>query len=349
MTIKDVAECSGVSVSTVSRVLNNHPDVSEAARSRVMETVRKLHYVPNNSARDLVRPQTAAIGLVVRGAGNPFFSGVIRAVEQEINAAGYTMVLHQIRSGEDELQAGAELARSKRLLGVILLGGCFDYTPEQTAALGIPFVCCSFTNSFGSLNKDAYSSVSIDDQAEAYRAVTFLIRQGHKNIAILLDSKQDHSISELRFRGYCQALLDAGIAPDTALVTEAGTFDMAAAYEGTCRLLRSQAEFTALFVIADSMAVAAMKALHDHGLRVPEDCSVIAIDGIDMSAYTIPTLTTLIHPVDAMGKESVRSLIDIIEGRGGNRHIQLRTALRPGGSVGAGPVFTSANDVKIKP
>ena len=335
MTIKDVAEHSGVSVSTVSRVLNNHPDVSEAVRSRVLETVRELHYVPNSSARDLVRPQSDAIGLVVRGVGNPFFSSVIRAVEQAVSQAGYTMVLHQIPSGEDEIRAAAELARSKRLLGLILLGGCFDYTPEQTAALEIPFVCCSFTNSFGSLKKDAYSSVSIDDQAEARRAVEALIRQGHLKIAVLLDSVQDHSISELRYRGYCQALSENGIPLEPDLVAETGAFDMSAAYEGTRRLLARKKEFTALFVIADSMAIAAMKALHDSGRRIPEDCSIIAIDGIDMSSYTVPTLTTLIQPQEAMGEEAVRILVDMVEERAANRHIRMDTTLRIGGSVAA--------------
>ena len=334
MTIKDVAEHSGVSVSTVSRVLNNHPDVSEAVRSRVLETVRELHYVPNSSARDLVRPQSDAIGLVVRGVGNPFFSSVIRAVEQAVNQAGYTMVLHQIPSGEDEIRAAAELARSKRLLGLILLGGCFDYTPEQMAALEIPFVC-SFTNSFGSLKKDAYSSVSIDDQAEARRAVEVLIRQGHRKIAVLLDSVQDHSISELRYRGYCQALSENGIPLEPDLVAETGAFDMSAAYEGTRRLLARKKEFTALFVIADSMAIAAMKALHDSGRRIPEDCSIIAIDGIDMSSYTVPTLTTLIQPQEAMGEEAVRILVDMVEERAANRHIRMDTTLRIGGSVAA--------------
>lgn len=333
MTIKDVAEYSGVSVSTVSRVLNNHPDVSDAVRARVMSAVRELHYVPNNSARDLVRPQSDAIGLVVRGVGNPFFVAVIRAVEQAVSRAGYTMVLHQINTEDNELLAGASLARSKKLRGLILLGGCFDYTPEQTAALGIPFVCCSFTNSFGSLEKTTYSSVSIDDQAEACRAVRLLTEKGHRKIAVLLDSTHDHSISELRYRGYCQALEEAGIPLEEELVEEIGDFNMAAAYEGTCRLLRRRGDFTALFVIADSMAVAAMKALHDCGRRVPEDCSVIAIDGIDMSAYTIPTLTTLIQPKEAMGAEAVDILLDMIENRGGNRHVRLDTTLRSGGSV----------------
>ncbi len=333
MTIKDVAEYSGVSVSTVSRVLNNHPDVSEAVRSRVLETVRELHYVPNNSARDLVRPQSDAIGLVVRGVGNPFFTGVIRAIEDAIGQVGYTMVLHQIRSGEDELRAGAELARSKRLLGLILLGGCFDYTPEQTAALDVPFVCCSFTNSFGSLKKTAYSSVSIDDQAEARRAVELLIHRGHRKIAVLLDSIHDHSISELRYRGYCQALAENGISLDPELVCETETFDMAAAYESARCLLEREKDFTALFVIADSMAIAAIKALRDGGRRIPEDCSIIAIDGIDMSAYTVPTLTTLIQPQEAMGEETVRILLDMVEKRAANRHIRVETTLRTGGSV----------------
>lgn len=333
MTIKDVAERCGVSVSTVSRVLNNHPDVSEAIREKVMAVVQELHYVPNNSARDLVKPKSDAIGLVVRGVGNPFFTGVIRAIEHTITEAGYTMVLHQIRSGEDELREGAELARSKRLLGLILLGGCFDYTPEQTASLGVPFVCCSFTNSFGTLRKDQFSSVSINDQKEAYRAVRMLTERGHKKIAVLLDSIRDHSISQLRYMGYCQALEESGIFLDSDLVEETVTYEMTDGYAGMERLLKRRDDFTAVFVISDAMAVAAMKALHDHGKRIPEDCSVVAIDGIDMSAYMVPTLTTLVQPQEEMGESAVRILVDIVEGRAGNRHLLLETAPREGGSV----------------
>ncbi|MBQ9320736.1 MAG: LacI family DNA-binding transcriptional regulator, partial [Eubacterium sp.] len=96
MTIKDVAEYSGVSVSSVSRVLNDHPDVSESVREKVLEAVRVLHYVPNNSARDLSRTKTDAIGLIVRGAGNPFFTPIIRSIEKCILDAGYTMEILQI-------------------------------------------------------------------------------------------------------------------------------------------------------------------------------------------------------------------------------------------------------------
>lgn len=333
MTIKDVAEYCGVSVSTVSRALNNHPDVSAAIRTKVMDAVQELHYVPNSSARDLVKPKSDSIGLVVRGVGNPFFTGVIRAIERAITEAGYTMVLHQIQSGEDEVRAGAELARSKRLRGLILLGGCFDYTPEQTASLEIPFVCCTYTNSFGTLRKDAFSSVSIDDQREAYRAVRLLTEKGHQKIAVILDSIHDHSISQLRYMGYRQALEDGGIVLDTGLIEETVTFEMADGYAAMERLLERRNDFTAVFVISDALAVAAIKALHDHGKRVPEDCSVVAIDGIDMSEYTVPTLTTLVQPQKEMGENTVRILVNMIEGKAGNQHVLLETTPRMGGSI----------------
>ena len=333
MTIKDIAERCGVSVSTVSRVLNNHPDVSERVRTKVMDVVNEVHYVPNSSARDLVKTKSDAIGLVVRGVGNPFFTEVIRSIEQMVGKAGYSLVLHQINSGEDELLAGASLSRSKKLQGLIFLGGCFDYDPEKTAALGVPFVCCTYTNSFGSLKKEEYSSVYVDDLEEAFRAVNMLVEKGHRKIAILLDSVRDRSISELRYQGYCKALEQAGIPLDMGLVEEIGGYEMVDAYEGMNRLMDRREDFTAVFTIGDALAVAAMKAMHDRGKRVPEDCSFIAIDGIDMSVYSIPTLTTLVQPKEQLGKESVRILLDMIEGRHGNRHVKLATTLRFGGSL----------------
>lgn len=333
MTIKDVARRCGVSVSTVSRVLNQHPDVSESVRERVMDAVRELHYVPNASARDLVLPAADAFGLVVRGVGNPFFTQVIRSVEEEAVRRGWGMVFRQIQSGEDELSCGAELVRSKRLRGLILLGGCYDYTPERVAALEVPFVCCTYTNRFGSLDRNAFSSVSIDDQAEARRAVQVLTRLGHRKIAIVLDSIHDRSISELRYRGYVQALAEAGAAVEDDFVLETVDFEMDAAYRETCRLLDKRRDFTAVFAVSDAMAIAAMKALHDGGRSVPEDCSVIGIDGIPLSLYTVPTLTTLIQPQEAMGRTAVELLADILEGKGRPRHVRMETVLREGGTV----------------
>ncbi len=335
MTIKDIAERCGVSVSTVSRVLNHHPDVSQAVRDRVLQAIEEVHYVPNNSARDLVKAQSDDIGLVIRGAGNPFYTEVVPVMEQAIGRAGYSLVIHQILSEDDEVRAGAELVRSKRLKGLILLGGRFDYSEEQLKVLDVPFVCCTYGNSFGQLTDAQYSSVTIDDLNEARKAVSYLIEQGHTKIAILLGSTCDSSISELRYRGYCQALEEAGIQLDEELVQETGNFSMEAAYEGMTKLLQRRDDFTAVFAIADSMAMAAMRALYEGGKHVPTDVSVIAIDGIPMSAYTVPALTTLVQPKKEMGETPVHILVDMIEGKAKHRHVILPTTVREGESVAA--------------
>ena len=152
MTIKDIADACGVSVSTVSRVLNKHPDVSRAVRERVMEAVKTLHYVPNNGARDLVRSSSDAVGVVVRGMGNLFFSDIIKTVSSELDSCGLTMVLRYLDSDGDEVEAGALLQREKKLRGLIFLGGRFDYTPEEMHRVSVPYVCCSYTNRFGTLD-----------------------------------------------------------------------------------------------------------------------------------------------------------------------------------------------------
>ncbi len=333
MTIKDVAQHCGVSITTVSRVLNNHPDVKEAVRAKVLKAIEELHYVPNNSARDLGKSQTDTIGVVLRGASNPFLISVLHSIEKEVAAAGYTLTVQQIDTCDDELSAGASLVRSKRLRGLILLGGEFDYTPQRTAGLKVPFVCCTFTGSFGSLNKDSYSSVSIDDYAEAYRAVKTLLDHGHRRVAILLESTHDRSISELRYRGYCDALRDAGIQPDPDLIAESGSFEMLDVYKATKRLISRCRDFTALFTISDLMAMAAIKALHSAKLQVPTDCSVISIDGLEMTRYTVPTLTSLVQPAEEMGTQAVRILTEVLKGTGNHRHIRLSTALRDGETV----------------
>lgn len=333
MTIKDVAQYCGVSITTVSRVLNNHPDVRENVRAKVLAAIQELHYVPNNSARDLGKSQTDTIGVVLRGAANPFLTSVLRSVEKAVDGAGYTLALQQIGTDDDEVAAGASLVRSKRLKGLILLGGEFDYSPQRIADLTVPFVCCTFTGSFGSLSKESYSSVSIDDHAEAYRAVKNLLDHGHRRIAVLLESTDDHSISELRYHGYCDALRDAGIDPDPALVAQSGSFEMLDVYKATKRLIARRRDFTALFTISDLMAMAAIKALHSAGLQVPEDCSVISIDGIEMTRYTVPTLTSLVQPGDEMGTQAVRILTEVLEGRGAHRHLRLSTTLREGETV----------------
>ncbi|MEG1633733.1 MAG: LacI family DNA-binding transcriptional regulator [Oscillospiraceae bacterium] len=333
MTIKDIARLCGVSVSTVSRVLNERPDVSPEVRTRVLEAVSSSNYIPNNSARDLVRTSSDAIGLVVRGVSNPFYADIIKTVEREIDAAGCTMVMQQIGSNEDEIKRGAVMEREKKLRGIVFLGGRSDYSSAELALLNVPFVCCAYTNSFGTLSEDEYSSVSIEDEKAAANAVKELYRLGHRRIAALVCDTHDRSISELRYLGYLRALEECGIAPDEALVECAGSFDMGDAYAAMTRLIGRGVNFTAVFTIADAMAIAAVKALDDNGRPVPEACSVIAIDGLQLSEYVRPTLTTLCQPSEEMGRESVRILLSMIAHGAHNQHRTVGTAFREGGSV----------------
>ena len=237
MTIKDIARISGVSITTVSRVLNDRPDVSDESRRRVLDVIESTNYIPNNSARDLVKTKSDSIGLVVRGISNPFYTDIIRSVEAGITAGGYTMVMQQISSDEDELKRAAVMEREKRLRGLVLLGGRFDYSAADLALLNVPFVCCSFGNHYGTLERVDYSSVSIADMETAYQATRYLLDNGHRRIAALITCPDDHSISQLRYEGYTKALAEAGIPLDESLVICTGTFNI----QDSCLLYTSDA------------------------------------------------------------------------------------------------------------
>ena len=269
----------------------------------------------------------------MRGVSNPFYTDIIRAVEDGITAEGFTMVMQQIGTCDDEIKRGAMMEREKRLRGIVFLGGRSDYTPEELTMLNVPFVCCSYANQYGTLPEGSYASVSIADEEEAYRAVMELYRCGHRRIAALVARTDDRAISQLRYQGYLRALADCGLPTEEELVIRAGSFDIGDAYRATAERLRQGADFTAVFSIADNMALGAMRALREAGCRVPEDCSVIAIDGLTMSEYFHPMLTTLCQPMEEMGRRSVEILMDMIHGRGRPRCETVRTVLRRGASV----------------
>ena len=333
MTIKDIAKQCSVSVSTVSRVLNDRPDVSDEVRRKVRAAIKDSNYIPNNSARDLVRTKSESIGLVVRGVSNPFYTDIIQAIEKTVTDAGFSLVMQQIPSCGDEVQRAAIMEREKRLQGIIFLGGRLDYSPEDLAMLNVPYVCCSYSNQYGTLRIGEYSAVSIADEEAAQQAVDHLYGHGHRRIAALICRPDDQSISQLRYQGYCKALSSHGIPLDPELVMCAGSFDIRDAYDAVCEKLRQGAEFTALFAIADSMAIGAMRALRDEGRAVPQDCSVIAIDGLELSAYIEPPLTTLCQPMEEMGQRSAQILLGLIHGHGAHCCEVLPTRLRQGGSV----------------
>lgn len=334
LTIKDIARLANVSVSTVSRVLNDRPDVSEESRRRVRAVIADQHYIPNNSARSLVLTNSDAVGLIVRGMQNPFYTEIIRTIEEALDAAGYSLVMHQIGFSDNEIAAGAVMQREKRLRGIIFLGGRSDYTPQEIAQVTVPIVLCTFTNTGGTLPADRYSSVSICDEDAAFDAVSELVRNGHRRIAALVADADDSSISQLRFQGYCRALRENGIPLRSELVFATGdSFAIEDAYRTMSEGLERDAEFTALFAISDDMAIGAMRALRERGRRIPEDCSVIAIDGITVSEYIYPMLSTVCQPKEELGARSAELLLDVLEGRGSHRQLTLPTTLRKGASI----------------
>lgn len=335
MTIKDIAKISGVSVSTVSRVLNNHPDVSKDVRRKVMAVVEEYNYIPNNSARALGQSKSDNIGLIVRGISNPFYTSIIHEIEQDIEKAGYTLVMQQIGSCDDELLAGAMMERDKRLRGLIFLGGRLDSTKDQIAGIGVPFVNCSSNNAYGTLDADSYSSVSIDDTQTAYEAVKELYKEGHRRIAVLLARPDDGSVSQIRYEGYVKALTEAGMAPDEDLIISVDSYNIADAYYGTRKWLEKGIAFDAIFAIADNLAMGAMRALREKGIDVPGQCSIVAIDGIEVSEYMAPALSTYCQPMKELGRTSVELLIDLIEKKGKHRQIILPTIFREGGTISA--------------
>lgn len=336
MNIKDIARVSGVSVSTVSRVLNDHPDVSPKTRERIKEIMEQSSYVPNLGARFLSKSETNNIGLIVRGMSNPFYTDIITEIEKDIAEAGYSLVIQHIDVDADELMAAALMERDKKLQGVILLGGRLDYTADQITDINIPFVFCSYNNQYGTLERTEYSSVCVDDDEAAYEAVKKLYAYGHRKIAILLSGTDDGSVSQMRYEGYRRALKDLDLPMEEELVLSVGSFGIEDAYQGMKKYLEEGREFTAVFAIADNIAIGAIRALIDAGYSIPKDCSIIAIDGIEVSKYTYPSLSTYEQPKKEMGAEAVKQLVCLIEDEDTeNRQLILPIAFRTGETIAA--------------
>lgn len=182
-----------------------------------------------------------------------------------------------------------------------------------------------------SINKNSYSSISVDDRRESARMVDYLIGLGHTRIAILIAEAEEQSIGKLRLEGYCDSLKAHGIALNPRLVCQTddglGHFSMENGYRTTKKLLESKEPFTALYAVADALAIGALRALHEAGMEVPGDVSIAGYDGIDMANYTVPSLTTMHQPVEEMAKATTKLLFNIIAGRAEHQHITYKAEL----------------------
>lgn len=331
MTIVDIAGIAGVSVSTVSRVLNNHPDVSVKTRKKVMAVIESNAYIPNNSARNLKRESMKAIGVVVKGLSNPFFIEMLNVIQVELEDNRYMMMLHQIDPREDEVQAAISLCKEKKPRGLIFMGGNFD-TNDQLARLDVPYMMLTIT--MQKREGQEFSSVSVDDFRSAYDITRHMLACGHRNIAAISSNADDRSISRLRIDGFRQAIIDAGMDFDGDSIAYAGAFTRKAGYDSATELL-GRKDVTCIFCISDLLALGAMRAIHDMGKSVPGDISVIGYDGIDEGRYSIPSLATVKQPDKEMAHMGVKILLDHIRNGGEHRHMTFATSFTEGESFRA--------------
>lgn len=338
VTIKDIAAGAGVSVSTVSRVLNQKGYVSEDARSRVLDVIARYHFRPNNSARNLRSNSSRCIGLFVKGITNPFFSKMIRVIEEKTTMRGYSLLIQNVDDRENAMAVAIAEAQSRTLCGVLLMGGSFGYTQEQFNRLGIP--CVLITIRAGDeIPRELYSSVSVDDEKAGYRATQYLLSLGHLRIGFVYGCSSDRiTPNRLRFLGYRRALEECGVPFDPLLVADSGDASLYSGYPTGFNAARSLyarcPDMTAVFAFADVLALGVMKGIFSLGLRVPEDISVVGFDGIEAGEYYHPSLDTILQPASEMALSGTEFLFNMIQG-GPAQHLVYDTVLARRGSCRA--------------
>jgi LacI family transcriptional regulator len=308
ITIRHVAELSGVSASTVSRVLNNSLAVANVKRAAVLDAVEKLGYRPNVIAQELARGRSQAIGVLIQGIANPFFSRVLRGIEHGLRASGYYPLFASGEQPEDEARS-LELLLAHRVDALVLIGGHLPDAELVRLAERVPLVAIGRT-----IRGLEPRCVRVANRDGGYKATRHLLNLGHKRIAHILGLPY-HADAIARREGYERALLSASLSLDPALVVE-GDFEEQSGFGAVEKLLAARTPFTAIFAGNDQMAYGAGLALLRHGLRVPDDVSLVGFDDQPNAAYTWPPLTTIRQPTTEMGLATVKALLDQLRGRG---------------------------------
>ena len=335
--IKDIARICGVGVSTVSRAINNHPDINPETKSMIMDVIKENNYIPNNSARNLKRTDSRAIAVLIKGIGNPFFSKMIRVFEEEIQKKKYSFIMQRVDEKADEVDVALELIKEKKPRGIVFLGGYFSHSKEELSQLSVPFVLSTIGMVESQEGFPAFSCVSVDDFAESRKMTDYLCKLGHNKILILTAAQDDESIGRLRLEGYKKGLEDNGIAFDPNLVVYSGEceecYTMDNGYRMMTRVLQENREFTAVYAISDSLAIGASKAVLDNGKRIPEDYSVAGYDGLDIAHYYNPAITTIRQPVEEMAKSTIKILFDVIKNQAQHQKRVFKAELVEGDST----------------
>lgn len=331
MTIKDIARLSGFSVGTVSRVMNNHPDVSELTRERVLAVVREQNFQPNANAKHLKQQSSTPISIIVKGTQNMLFADIIEQVHPLLRANGEEATVRYLDEDANEVDYALKVSRERRPKGFIFLGGNLEFFERDFDKISAPSVL--LTNAAGALGFDNLSSLTTDDRAASSQAVDYLVASGHTNIGAVGGSFSRTQISFARLSGCRESCELHSIPFDAKKQHEPCRFSMAEGYSAAKRLLERERGITAIFAISDVVAIGVIRAIRDLGLRVPEDISVVGYDGVPISRYCDPRLTTVRQDTALMAKRGVEALLERLHLRLAAVHEKVPFELIEGESV----------------
>ena len=308
VTIKHIAKAAGVSPSTVSRALHDHPVISSETRARVHRLAQEMGYTPSLSAQSLVTKDTATVGLVITNTSDPFLASLVLGVEEAAWRNGYSVFL---RSSYRDAEREQEVLRSfygRRASGIIVSGSQIDagYL-ELRKRFPLPVVLT---------NCRTYPySISTDNRSGAEQAVEHLVKLGHRRIAYISNRRSSRTNHD-RQAGYQAALTRYGIPLDEELVVE-GDGTLAGGVQAGGQLLALSHAPTALFCFNDMAAIGVIRAYQQAGLEVPRDCSVVGFDDLELAAFFCPPLTTVRQRSYQMGQRAMGMLLKLIHGESG--------------------------------
>lgn len=309
VTIMDIAEKANVSPSTVSRVLRGSAEVAEAKREAVIRAVEKLQYRPNIFAQSLASGQSMTIGVMTQNFGSPFYDGILQGILLGLEESEYWPLFADGRwQPKVELNA-LHLLLDRRVDGLIVLAGQLPEEKLQAIARQIPLVVVA--RKVAGLPENC---LHLDNFAGGYNATRYLIEMGHRDIVhITAPNVNPIAIDDIeeRYRGYCQAIQEAGWSVDPRLVVE-GNLQQQSGVLAIEMLMARGRSFSAIFAANDQMAFGARLALYRRGIRVPEDVSLIGFDDEAFAPYMVPPLTTMRQPAVDMGKMAARAILDML-------------------------------------
>lgn len=306
-TIRDVAKMANVSISTVSRVMNAPATVVESKRQRVLEAIKKLQYQPNAFARGLIYKKSNTLGVMIPDVENPYYAGILRGMQNAAVQLGYSLMIFNTDRSKERTITYVENLYEKQVDGIIFASDILH--PEYFDIIQhyrLPLVLAS-TNS----QEYEIPSVDIDNEKAAYDAVKYLIELGHRKIGMLSFPLNDLISGVPRYNGFVRALKEFGLEKSATQVTYAN-HRFEEAYEGTAQLYSTFPDLTAVFAASDEFAMGAITYLHDQGITVPQQVSVIGFDNIRMAHMFIPKLTTIAQPVYEIGQRAVNKLYELI-------------------------------------